>query len=201
MCSLSYPACKSHAPHYSHLWRVWFYHIFSRYLINGSFRNKKLLNIKYVFIFSMSFIWNISHDKNLTRHYHKCICLHIKCPLLSDCNEKWISSTDFWKNTKISNFMKIAAVEAEFIHAYGLFILHTAFVIIYTNKVPTVRPYTTHVTRISFFWIERVRPRRLYTYECTYCVTWTHQHRDTHNAVFYGGCLIHFIKVAFSYCT
>jgi hypothetical protein len=40
VCSLRYPACDAHAP-YCHLWSVWFYSIFSHYLINGTIFEKK----------------------------------------------------------------------------------------------------------------------------------------------------------------
>ena len=37
-----------HAP-YCHMWSFWLYRIFPRYLINDTFFEKKLLNIKFVF--------------------------------------------------------------------------------------------------------------------------------------------------------
>ena len=41
-----------------------------------------------------------------------------KVPLfLSDCNETWIFSTDVFKNTQISNFIKFRLVGAEFFQA------------------------------------------------------------------------------------
>jgi len=48
------------------------------------------------------------------------IDLRVKYPLLlSDFNETSIFSTDFQKNTQISNFMKILPVGAELFHADG----------------------------------------------------------------------------------
>ena len=53
VCSLRYPACNAHAP-YLHLWPARLYYIFPHYLIKGIiFFNKKLLNIKCVFLFSI----------------------------------------------------------------------------------------------------------------------------------------------------
>jgi hypothetical protein len=54
VCSRTYPAGKAHAPYGSHVWPVYLYHIFPHYLINGTiFRGKKILDIKYVLIFSI----------------------------------------------------------------------------------------------------------------------------------------------------
>jgi hypothetical protein len=63
---------------------------------------------------------------------------------------------------KMSNSIKTGAVEA-----YGLFILRTAFI---STHLYQTSAYSTslHVTRIWYFWIERVKPRRLYTYEHTH---------------------------------
>ena len=48
------------------------------------------------------------------------IFLYVKCPLfLSVCNETWIVSTDFQKNTKISNFKKIHPVGGKLFHKNG----------------------------------------------------------------------------------
>ena len=38
-----------------HLWPVWLYHVFPRYFINGTIFKKELMNIKYVFWFSLQF--------------------------------------------------------------------------------------------------------------------------------------------------
>jgi hypothetical protein len=39
--SLSYPACKAHAPYYVALWPVWLHHIFPHYLISDTIFGKK----------------------------------------------------------------------------------------------------------------------------------------------------------------
>jgi len=71
VCSVSYPACNAQAP-YCHLWPVWLYYMFPHYLINGAISRKKLLNIKYVLIFSTTVVWNISHSrKHSARYYHR----------------------------------------------------------------------------------------------------------------------------------
>ena len=53
---------------------------------------------KCVLIFSIIYVWNISHSKKKWERHDKkmYIGLHVKYPLfLSDCNETWIFSTDF----------------------------------------------------------------------------------------------------------
>ena len=48
------------------------------------------------------------------------LCLHVEYPLfLPDFKQTWIFSTDFPKNTQISNVMKILPVGAEFFQADG----------------------------------------------------------------------------------
>ena len=72
-----------------------------------------------VWIFSITFVWNISHSKkNWARYYQKIyIGFHVKYPiLLSYYNETWIFDR-FSKNTQISNFTKIRPVGAELFHA------------------------------------------------------------------------------------
>jgi hypothetical protein len=52
VCSLSYPACNTHAP-CCHLWPAKLYNIFPRYLINRTIFGKKKLSTKFVFWFSL----------------------------------------------------------------------------------------------------------------------------------------------------
>ena len=52
VCNLRYPTCNAHAP-YCHLCPAPLYNIFPHYLINGTIFEKKLLNTKCVFWFSL----------------------------------------------------------------------------------------------------------------------------------------------------
>ena len=81
-----------------------------------SFREKTLLNKMYVFIFSTTFIWNISHSKrNLTRYCQKCRNFFIwstrySCQILMKLKFSWQS---FEKKAQIWRLIKIRAVGAE----------------------------------------------------------------------------------------
>jgi len=68
ICSLRYPACNARVP-YCHLWPAPPHEIFTLYPINGPISKKRLLNIKSVFVFCRTLVWNISHSKkNWVRH-------------------------------------------------------------------------------------------------------------------------------------
>ena len=101
-CCLGYPACKSFqfcVVFYCRLWTVWLYRIFPHYLANvAQFSEKKLLDIKWVFWFS---VWLLSETYITVRrihwegiNVHRSLC---KVPLsMSDFNETWILSLHFW---------------------------------------------------------------------------------------------------------
>jgi hypothetical protein len=92
------------------------------------FRNKKkVIDHKMcVFIFSTTFVWNISHPKNNSaRYYHKCTQISMQstrypCQILNA-----LKCWQFSKNTQLSNFMKIRPVEVEFFHVGGHTHTHT----------------------------------------------------------------------------
>jgi len=72
--------------------------------------SKKVIEHKMrVLIFSVSFVWNISHSKNWARCDQKCILYPLFLP---DFNEICIFSRNLKKNTQISNLMKIHQVGA-----------------------------------------------------------------------------------------
>ena len=102
VCSLKYPACNAHAP-YCHLWPDTFYIIFPSYLINGRVFEKKILNTKCVFWISLQLLSEIFlvlriNEWDMIKMYTG---LLVKYPsFLSDFNEIWIFSTDFWKIPK-----------------------------------------------------------------------------------------------------
>jgi hypothetical protein len=63
------PACNTHAP-CCRLWPARLYEIFPHYLKNGTmFGEKMLFNKKCVFIFSETFVWNISHSEEIKNLY------------------------------------------------------------------------------------------------------------------------------------
>ena len=108
ICSLSYPACNAHAP-YCHLGPVPLYSIFPHYLINiAIFETKKKVteHKMWVLIFSTTFAWkNFSFWQEIREIWSKMyICLHVKYPLfLSDFNDTWIFSTDFFEKSLYIN--------------------------------------------------------------------------------------------------
>jgi hypothetical protein len=95
--SLMYAVCNNHAP-YCHLWTVWLYGVFPHYLINGMIFEKRILNIKHLFWFSLQLLYKIFFireipERDMMKIY---IGLHVKYPfLLSDFNKTWFASTDF----------------------------------------------------------------------------------------------------------
>jgi hypothetical protein len=63
VCSLSYPACKSHAPFF-HLWPVRLYWIFFALCHKRHYFREKIIDHKMcVLIFCTTFVCNISHSK------------------------------------------------------------------------------------------------------------------------------------------
>jgi hypothetical protein len=72
VCSLSYPACKAHAPYNIICGLSDSTTFFSHYLTNGTIFGKTITEHKLcVLILCISFVWNISHSKNSARYYHK----------------------------------------------------------------------------------------------------------------------------------
>jgi hypothetical protein len=104
VCSLSYPACKAHAPYYVVICDLsGSTKLLTLFHKGHDFRKKKLLNIKCVFWFSVqllseTFLSLRIIESNITMIY---IGLHLKYPsFFSDFNEICICSTDFRKILK-----------------------------------------------------------------------------------------------------
>jgi hypothetical protein len=115
-CSLSYPACKLHAPYFNAICGPSGSMIFFRYcLINGAIlEKKKLLNTKCVFWFSLQLLHKIFLI--LRRIYRDIVInvknLHVKYLLfLSVFNETWILATDFRKKLKYQVLSKFVPWE------------------------------------------------------------------------------------------
>jgi hypothetical protein len=100
-CSLSYPAYKAHAPYYIVICGLpGLYHIFPHYLIKGTNFEKKLLNTKCVFWFSLQLL---PKTFLILRRIQRDIIINVrrsscKVPLLlSDFNETGIFFDGFSK--------------------------------------------------------------------------------------------------------
>jgi len=73
VCCFMYPACNAHEP-YCHLWLAPFCNFFPHYIINGTIKKKKLLNMKCVFWVLYNFCLKNSHSKKKwVRCVHNCI--------------------------------------------------------------------------------------------------------------------------------
>ena len=153
VCSLRYPACNALAP-YCHLWPAPLYQFFPHYLINGTIFEKKLLNTKWLFWFSLqllseTFLILRRTERDRIKNVHRSSC---KVPLfLWDFNETWIFSARFSKNTL--KLIYINPLGAELLHAgrrtdgrRGLMKLTVAF----RNSANALRP-------VTLIWYDTVR--------------------------------------------
>jgi len=118
ICGLMYPACNAHAP-YCHLRPARLYNNFRHYHKRHYFR-KKLLNIKYVFWFSLQTLFKtflilrkIKGDVTKNVHWSSCK-VHVT---LFRFQWKWNILDRFQKNTEISNLMKIRPEGAKLLRA------------------------------------------------------------------------------------
>ena len=84
---------------YSHMWPIWFYHIFPHYLINGAISWKKLVNPKWVFWFSLQILSEIFLSlRNVQWHIVINVHLYVKHFVLrSGCKGNQPFSPDFRK--------------------------------------------------------------------------------------------------------
>ena len=102
VCRLSYPAFKAHAPYYIVICGLSgstiFFHIQGRIFWG---RGGKIMKIKLVFLYNFClkhFILRFLRDTIAYVHN-----LHVKSLFLCQI----LTKPEFWKNTQISNFMKI----------------------------------------------------------------------------------------------
>jgi hypothetical protein len=102
--SLSYTACKAHAPNYIVICGLCCYTIFYFTLPHKrhNFRKKKLLNTKLCFNYLCNSVWNISHSMKNWARLRRTQVFTYNTPnlFLSDLNDTWSSSTSFGKILK-----------------------------------------------------------------------------------------------------
>lgn len=102
-----------------HLWPVCLGHIFPHYLINCVIFGNHLLNIKWVFWFSLQLLSETHLIPGIIQpdviNVHR--RLHVKCTLfLSDSKWNMNFYNRFSKKPQISNLMKVCPVGAELFH-------------------------------------------------------------------------------------
>jgi len=100
--NLRYPACKAHVS-YCHLWSALLYSIFPHYLTSDTFKKKRLLDINYVYWFSVQvssktflILRRIWQDIIINLHWSSCKVTIF----LSNFNESVIFLTDCRKGLK-----------------------------------------------------------------------------------------------------
>jgi len=110
---------------YFHLWPVWLFHIFPRYLINGTIFERKVSDKKIcVLIFSTTFVCNISHSKKNWARYNKkksiLVFMHSNCYSCQIVMQlEFYRQIFFLKNTRVSNFINFGREGADLLHADG----------------------------------------------------------------------------------
>jgi hypothetical protein len=117
-CSLRYPARIAHSP-CRHMWPVWLYHLFPHYLILHDFRKQFIEHKMCVLIFctplSETFLILRKTEWDMVINVLKSLCKVPAVRFLRNLN--FIDS--FWKNTQISNILKIRPVGAELFRVDG----------------------------------------------------------------------------------
>jgi hypothetical protein len=117
-CSLTYPACNA----YCHLCPLSLHHILRHYLINGKIFEKKSLNIKCMFLFSLQILsetspilrW-IQRDKVINVKTSSWKSIRYACQILM----KFEFSRQIFEKAPTSNFVKVRPVGAELLQADG----------------------------------------------------------------------------------
>jgi len=113
VCSLTYQACNAHTP-YCRLWPLLLCSIFPHYLINGTIFEKKLWNIKCVFLFSLQVLsekFPIPRKPEYDVITKSVLVVVQRYRYLSHFNETWIFSEDFRKIPRYQISWKAAKLE------------------------------------------------------------------------------------------
>jgi len=147
VCSLSYPACKAHAPYYIAVYRLSVSTtFFPHYLINQTVSEEKVTERQMcVLISCTTFVRKFLFVRRIERDIIKIyIGLHVKCPFfffVSCCTETRIFPIDFRK-ILISNYTSRQSVQWE-------------------SRCYVRRDRWTEMTKVSPFAILRMRPKNM----------------------------------------
>ena len=169
VCSFRYPACNAHAP-YCHLWPAPLCHISPHYPINVTIFEKKSLNTKCVFRFSLQLFCETlliisSIERDLIKSVYKVFI--VKSPLfLPDINANW-------------NFMTyVNIIKYKFFENLSIW---DRVVPCEQTAVTYYSTYYAYCTLVFFVWSTKVRPTSLHT----------HTHTHTHTIA--NVCYMHWV--------
>ena len=142
-----------------HLWPVRLYNIFQHYLMIGRIfwgvgvgiiEYKMCVLILYTILSEIILILRRT-ERDMIKMY---IGLHVKYRLLlSDFDEAWIFSTDLWKNTQVSNFIKNMSSGSRDVPWERTDMTKLTVALLNFANAPRISTFCPHSVFMCFEWI------------------------------------------------